>query len=165
MAEPEPVQRVERLSLIMPQIIKYMQRVPASPAGGGSLSLPQLRMLLILDLEGDTTMGDLARQAGVTMPTATSSINTLVRGRYVARARSSRDRRVVLVSLTARGHKVLQDLHRQRRERLATILAHLDPDDQFRLVAAFETIHELLRKMDQALRAAAPAPPRPKAGS
>jgi DNA-binding MarR family transcriptional regulator len=165
MPDPALVERVEHLSLIFPQIIRSMQRVPAPSAGEGALSLPQLRMLLILDAEGKATMGDLARQASVTMPTATSSVNALVHGRYVARARSAQDRRVVFVSLTAKGRKILQNLHRQRRERLRTILAHLEPGDQLRLVNAFETILELLRKMDHAPGGSAPSPSLPKARS
>lgn len=155
MPDSELVRRVDRLAMIMPQIIRYFQRVPIRPAHTPTVSLPQLRMLLILDMDGDSTMGDLARRAGVAMPTATSSVNALVRGRYVARRRSAKDRRVVFVAITAKGRKAIAELHKERRERLRAILAHLDRDDQVRLADAFETIHRLLRQIDQALEAAA----------
>ena len=150
MPDSELVRRLDRLSRIMPQIIKYMQRVPIRPARTASLSLPQLRMLLILDLEGDSTMGEMARRGGVTMPTATSSVNALVKGLYATRQRAAHDRRVVVVSLTPKGRKAIASLHKQRRQRLRAILSDLEPDDQVELVEAFETVLRLVRKIDQA---------------
>ena len=153
--------RVARLSLIMPQIITYMQRVPIRSQSTPSVSLPQLRMLLLLDLEGDSTMGELARRAAVTMPTATSSVNALVDGRYVTRRRASHDRRVVVVSLTAKGRRTIADLQEQRRERLHAILASLSAEDQEGFVQAFETILAVLRKIGSGGRDAAAAAEEP----
>jgi DNA-binding MarR family transcriptional regulator len=143
-------ERVDRLNLILPQIVRRIQTVPIQAPPAPALSLPQVRVLLLLEMEGDLTMGELARCSSVTMPTATSCINGLVAGRYVARRHSPRDRRVVLVSLTAKGRKVLATLHEERRQRLRTIFGRLTPEDQVRLVEAFEAILEILRKMDEA---------------
>jgi DNA-binding MarR family transcriptional regulator len=143
-------ERVDRLNLILPQIIKRFHAVPSRPHSTPAMSVPQLRMLLLLDTEGGSTMGELARRASVTMPTATSSINALVSGRYVSRRRSPTDRRVVLVSLTARGREVLERFRAERRERLAAIFGKIHAADQARFVEAFETILDVLRKLDEA---------------
>jgi DNA-binding MarR family transcriptional regulator len=108
-------------------------------------------MLMILGVDGPSTMGDLARRASVTMPTATSSINALVAGRYVTRHRAEHDRRVVIVSLTARGRRVLDGLNAQRCEQLSAVLDHIDDAEQERFIEAIETIHELIKKMDDAV--------------
>ncbi|NQT53776.1 MarR family transcriptional regulator [bacterium] len=148
MPDSELIRRVDRLALIMPQIIRSFERVPIRPASTPTVSLPQFRMLLMLDMDGDSSMGELARRVGVTMPTATSSINALVKGRHASRRRSVEDRRVVLVSITAKGRKVLEQLHQERAERLRAILSGLDADDQRALVEAFETILRLLRRIE-----------------
>ena len=148
MAASDLETRVARLSLIMPQIISYMQRVPIRSQATPSLSLPQLRMLLLLDLEGDSTMGELARRAAVTMPTATASVNALVDGRYATRRRAAHDRRVVVVRLTAKGRRTIAALQEQRRERLHAILAGLSSEDQEDFAEAFETILAVLRKIN-----------------
>lgn len=150
MKKAELYKRVDRLNLIMPQIIKRFHTIPTEPYRTPSLSVPQLRMVLLLETEGDSTMGDLAHRAGVTMPTATSSINALVEGHYVSRRRSSTDRRVVLVSLTAKGRKVLEAFREERRQRFATLFGRISADDQERFVEAFETILGILRKLDEA---------------
>jgi len=147
------LKRVDRLDLIMPQIVRRFHAIPSRPHRTPSLSVPQLRMLLMLEIEGDASMGELARRASVTMPTATSSINTLVDGRYVSRRRSPDDRRVVLVSLTAKGRKVLERFRAERRERMAAVLGQLSPGDQERFVQAFEDILEILRRLDAAREA------------
>jgi len=149
MKKSELYNRVDRLNLIMPQIIKRFHTIPSEPYRTPSLSVPQLRMVLLLETEGDSTMGDLARRAGVTMPTATSSINALVEGRYASRRRSSTDRRVVLVSLTAKGRKVLESFREERRQRFATLFDRISAADQERFVKAFETILAILRKLDE----------------
>ena len=142
--------RAERLSFLLPQIVHRLQRVPVRSQASPSVSLPQLRMLMILDVDGLSTMGDLARRASVTMPTATSSINALVAGRYVSRRRAEHDRRVVIVSLTARGRRALEDLNAVRCAQLGTVLEHVDDAEQQRFIDAFETIYELIKKMDGA---------------
>jgi DNA-binding MarR family transcriptional regulator len=153
MADQALLQRLDRLATIMPQIIRYFQRVPVRPTETPPVSLPQLRMLVILEMEGDSTMGDLARRAGVTMPTATASVNALVDGGYATRRRAQYDRRVVLVRITAKGREAMEELNQERRERLRTLLAHLGPDEQVQLVDAFEAILRLFREIDAALEA------------
>jgi DNA-binding MarR family transcriptional regulator len=143
--------RAERLSFLLPQIVHRLQRVPIRSQVAPAVSLPQLRMLMILDVDGPSTMGDLAHRASVTMPTATSSINALVGGRYVSRRRAEHDRRVVIVSLTARGRRTLEDLNAVRCAQLGTVLEHIDDAEQQRFIDAFETIHELIKKMDDAV--------------
>ncbi len=153
MADQALIQRLDRLATIMPQIIRYFQRVPVRPTETPTVSLPQLRMLIILEMEGDSTMGELARRAGVTMPTATASVNALVEGGYATRRRAQYDRRVVLVRITTKGREAMEELNQERRERLRTLLAHLGPDEQVQLVDAFETILRLFREIDAALEA------------
>ncbi len=140
--------RVERLNFLLPQIIHRMQRIPVRSKAAPSVSVPQFRMLSLLQLDGPSTMGGLARRASVTLPTATSSVNTLVRGRYVTRRRAEHDRRVVIVSLTPRGQQAVDDLNAFRCEQLGTVLRHVDDGEQREFIEAFETIYRLIKKMD-----------------
>ncbi|MFW6108593.1 MAG: MarR family winged helix-turn-helix transcriptional regulator [bacterium] len=153
MADPELLERVDRLNLLIPEITRRFHNIPAPARAAPSLSIPQLRMLMLLDAHGDSQMGELARRASVTMPTATSSVNALVEGRYVSRRRSPQDRRVVLVSLTAKGRRVLEKYREERRQRFAALFEHLSPADQERFVQAFEDILGILAQLDEVLEA------------
>jgi DNA-binding MarR family transcriptional regulator len=149
MPGPSVIGRVERLNFLLPQIIRRMQQIPTDVRRAPAVSLPQLRMLLLLEMDGPSTMGDLARRASVAMPTATSSVNALVKARYVTRRRAKRDRRIVVVTLSAKGKDVLERLHEERAQRLQKVLERLDAADQTRFVEAFEVMLEVLRKLDE----------------
>jgi len=150
MEESQLYERVDRLDRLFPEIARRFRTIPSQPHRTPDLSIPQLRTLLLLESEQGHTMGELARLGSVTMPTATASVDALVAGRYASRRRSRQDRRVVLVSLTAKGRRTLEGFRKERRERTATILRHLSAEDQERFVQAFEDIVEILRKLDEA---------------
>jgi len=150
MDDAELYKNVDRLCLLLPQIVKRFHTFPSQPHRTPSVSIPQLRMLFLLETEGDQTMSELARRSSVAMPTATSSVNALVAGHYANRRRSPRDRRVVLVSLTDKGMKVLETFREERRHRLAAIFSKLSTEDQVRFVEAFEAIRDTMLKLDNA---------------
>ena len=52
------------------------------------------------------------------------------------------------MSITAKGHRVLEQLHQERAERLRAILSGLAAADQRALVEAFETVLRLFRRID-----------------
>ena len=85
-------------------------------------------------------MSAVSRDLSVTVGTLTIAINSLVKKGYVKRIRSEEDRRVVLISLTAKGEKayfhhknfhdkmvlaVLKDLNAEETEALTRALAKL----------------------------------------
>lgn len=78
-------------------------RARTATNGIAGLSLPQYHLLEALADEQALAVGALAEAAGVTAPTATRMFDGLVRDGFVERRHSETDRRVVLVSLTAKG--------------------------------------------------------------
>lgn len=56
-----------------------------------------------IGMEQPKNMTTIAREMGVTVGTLTIAMNHLVKKGYVLRARSTKDRRVVLMSLSAKG--------------------------------------------------------------
>ena len=150
MQDAELLSRVDRINALIPEIARRFHTVPTTPRPTPDLSIPQLRMLLLLDTHGDSTMGELAKRASVTMSMATSSVNALVGGHYASRRRSPEDRRVVLVSLTEQGRQVLERYREERRQRLAALFHRLSASDQERFVQAFEDILDILRQLDGA---------------
>lgn len=62
------------------------------------------------------TMSAVARTLGITAGSLTTSMNSLVKKKYVERSRCEEDRRVVYISLTGKGRKAYghhADFHRQ----------------------------------------------------
>jgi len=69
----------------------------------GELSYAQCGLLFGLADNGQLSASELAGVAAVAPATATQMLDHLEAGAFVERVRSERDRRIVLVSLTARG--------------------------------------------------------------
>jgi len=78
---------------------------------------PQLRILLRLAAAPDLSLKDLAEREGVTPPTMSKSVDTLVEKGWATRTASAGDRRSVHIAVTPAGaalaHEVGVDLRRQ----------------------------------------------------
>jgi DNA-binding MarR family transcriptional regulator len=74
----------------------------------GELTVAQLRALAALGREREMTAGQLARSADLNPATMTAMLDHLEAANIVERRRSTQDRRVCNVSLTAEGWELLQ---------------------------------------------------------
>lgn len=120
---------VEEISDAWDAFIHAMRRArgrSAAKLDGGRLSLSQYLLIVPLLDEDPLPTGELAARALVSAPSASRMIDGLERDGLVRRAASPQDRRVVLVSLTAEGGRVVgekRDLIRQRRRELVRTLS------------------------------------------
>jgi len=71
------------------------------------LTMPQLKVLLLLFMEGSARMSEIAHGLGVTLATATGIINRLVERNLVVREAQQGDRRVVTCELSEEGGKMM----------------------------------------------------------
>jgi DNA-binding MarR family transcriptional regulator len=100
------------------------------------VTLPQFRMLVLLDGHGRMTVTALAEALGVVPSTATRMCDRLVAKKLVRRAIDRRDRRQVAISLAAAGRRLIAESTRRRRRELARILEAVPPGEQDRVAAA-----------------------------
>jgi len=85
----------------------------------GELSYAQCGLLFVLAEHGELAASELAGLADVAPGTATQMLDHLSAGGFVERVRGEQDRRLVLVSLTARGSELVA-ARRSRHEALWT---------------------------------------------
>jgi DNA-binding MarR family transcriptional regulator len=71
------------------------------------VTMPQMKIMLILYLNGPMRMSNIAASLDVTLPTASSLVDKLIRKNYLLRKSQEDDRRVVLCSLSSKGQKTL----------------------------------------------------------
>jgi len=88
--------------------------------GGGDLSLPQFRLLAMV--ERGQRASFLADKLTVAKPTVTALVDGLVERGYVSRTQSSDDKRATQISLTAAGRKALKAAETDMAERLDGLL-------------------------------------------
>lgn len=64
------------------------------------LTVPQFRVLRVVDSLGGAPMGKLCEEAGLSCSTMTAAVDLLERKGWVRRVRSAADRRIINVTLT-----------------------------------------------------------------
>jgi DNA-binding MarR family transcriptional regulator len=87
------------------------------------VTLPQYRALVVLASRGPQKVADIAAELGVAPSTGTRMCDRLIRKGLIRRHRSTADRRVVRMTLTASGRDLVQGVMRRRRQELAAIVA------------------------------------------
>lgn len=85
-------------------------------------------------------MSSIAKDLTITVGTLTIAINHLVKKGFVERVRSSKDRRVVLVSLTRKGKAAFRHHMAFHNEMVERILENLDDDELDVLVRSLQKI-------------------------
>ncbi len=115
---------------IMPLV---MRTVAAELRFSGELPAPAHFPLLMMLNEGRRTLSELANLRGVSLPTMSNSVASLVQRGWVRRAAPVKDRRVVVVEMTEVGRAALERVGRATEAHLADVLAPLDALSRRRL--------------------------------
>jgi DNA-binding MarR family transcriptional regulator len=101
------------------------------------ITIAQYRTLVVLASRGPQKLADLAEHLAVTPSTAGRMCERLVRRELVARERAEDDRRVLRISLTPAGRRIVDEATRQRRVYLAAVLAGIPQQRRREVGAAF----------------------------
>lgn len=104
------------------------------------VTLPQFRMLVLLDGRGRMTASALADALGVVPSTATRMCDRLVGKKLVRRSIDRRDRRQVTIALAEAGRRLIAESTKRRRRELAHILDALSPGERDQVAAALRLL-------------------------
>ncbi len=110
------------------------------------LSVLQIQTLFYLNRHEKTSMSDLAGYFHTELPSVTSLINKLCIKKLVVRREDSEDRRLVMVTLTSEGKKLLEDAMKSRRDKFEKLLSYLSEKEQGDLLQIFTTLRDKLQK-------------------
>ena len=97
----------------------------------GSVSLAHLNVLILLEANGQMSMGRLAEALDISVASATGVVDRMEARGLVERRRDVEDRRVVLVVPGPGAKEVLGGIDARRRQALTKLLRHLT-DEQLR---------------------------------
>jgi DNA-binding MarR family transcriptional regulator len=119
------------------------------------VTLPQLRVLVILASGGPQGLGAVAGTLGVNPSNATRACDRLIEAGLLRRSEDPRDRRHIRVHLTPAGSELVDKVMRHRRRRIAQLLRRLSPAERDALSAALRPLttatgHDLERDAWQA---------------
>jgi DNA-binding MarR family transcriptional regulator len=120
------------------QSVYVLRRLDAE----AELSSAQLGVLKMA-LDGGARVGEIARDLGVKVPSATEQIIRLERAGLLRREADPDDSRAVRVLATAEGRAAVDLADRRRNEHIAAILATLSEDERDAISAALPVFHKI----------------------
>jgi DNA-binding MarR family transcriptional regulator len=140
-----PSRHAERVSVLIPQIAKNIRISNFIDNVRRGLTLSQVATLVLLkEADGGTmSMGQIAHELAVSLPTTSGLVDRLYREGLVDRVVNDRDRRVVLVQLTTEGTTVIERMRRLLSDMLTRLVADLTEAEQESLAQAVERVFEL----------------------
>ncbi|MEZ5235144.1 MAG: MarR family transcriptional regulator [Acidimicrobiales bacterium] len=106
------------------------------------VTLPQYRVLVLLDGRGPLTMGALAEALAVNRSSVTRLCDTLVDKGLIRRGPAPDSRRSVQAQLSARGRSTVRQVMRRRTALVSEVLARLDPEQLTALRSGLRAFNE-----------------------
>jgi DNA-binding MarR family transcriptional regulator len=113
------------------------------------ISLTSIATLSTLDRTGPRRITELAASEGVTQPSVTSLVASLVRAGYVERRSDPDDKRVVMVAITEAGSAYLRTRREATRQAFVDAADKLPADEAAVLAAALPVIEHLRDLVDE----------------
>jgi DNA-binding MarR family transcriptional regulator len=109
------------------------------------LSAPRLSALSVIVFSGPISLAELAAAEQVRPPTMTRLVEALVQDGLVTRTVDERDRRVIRISATETGKRVLEEGRRRRVEALTRRLGGLADSEMRALLRGVELLERVIR--------------------
>jgi len=98
---------------------------------------------------GELNPSEISRIFSVSKPNVTTLINRLVDGGYVQRSHDEKDRRVIKISITDKGRKLLIKRQRLVKKYVLSVFAKLSDDEIIELSKGMENYNNLVMKMNK----------------
>ena len=111
------------------QLVPILSSAHTPELPNSSVTMAQMRVLMLLAAGAETRMSELAGALGVSLSTASGLVDRLVESHLVGRHTDIADRRQVLVSLTGDGAAFLDHFQELGLAHLRELLARLSPTD------------------------------------
>jgi DNA-binding MarR family transcriptional regulator len=126
------------------QIIPLVMRtVAAELRSAGELPAPAHFGLLSVLSQRPRMLTDLASLQGVSLPTMSNSISAMAERGWVRRTAPEKDRRIVMIEVTATGRAALERVAKCAETHLADVLAPLDLPSRRRLLGGLGILRKV----------------------
>jgi DNA-binding MarR family transcriptional regulator len=99
-----------------------------SPLFASNLTMRQLKVVLLVSVNGSATGQDLSHHLGVALGTVTGIVDRLVAHGLVSRHEDPQDRRVRRVELTEAGTKLIDQINDAGLQQYQAVMAYLDTE-------------------------------------
>jgi DNA-binding MarR family transcriptional regulator len=121
---------------------RLLVSISVRSANAVEVTLPQLRMLVVIASHGTTTLSALAAATGQHLSNASRACDRMVASGWVTRTDHPADRRRLQISLTPAGRRIVTKVSESRRRMVMPILRRMPASGRAQLVAALTEFAE-----------------------
>jgi DNA-binding MarR family transcriptional regulator len=139
-------QHIVELRNLFVQLFKKMVK-SSSATLGIPFNPSQMRALAAFHDDREYRMGELSKNAQVTMPFMTEMVDRLVQEGMLERVRDTDDRRVVKVKLSEQGRDIHKHFVNTRAQEMGSIFTKLTVKDQIELLDSLKKMSSILKKI------------------
>jgi DNA-binding MarR family transcriptional regulator len=136
------------------EVVPYLARTIAADArqmlGEGWFTLVHLRVLAFVRMRESCSLGDLAQRRGVSLPTMSKMVTSLVEKGLVTREPDPDNRRAVIIRLTEEGNRLYVAVLASVQQSVAHDMARLTPEQRGEVVSALELLATAMSNPDEA---------------
>lgn len=126
------------------ELVPYLNRTISAEArqtlGDGWFTLVHLRVLAHVRRSNGCSLGDLAERRGVSLPTMSKMVSSLVDKGLITREPDPSNRRAVIIRLTEEGDTLYLRVLSNLQQRIAQDLVQLAPEEREDIIRALETL-------------------------
>ena len=134
----------QRMTELLPQLIRGSARQEHNSLTRGEITLPQLSAMECLARHGARPMNEIARELGISRPAATGLINRLIAQQLAKREHDTRDRRIVRVTITPKGRRMVANIWTQKRRTLVRVFGQIAPHERAQYLKTLERVVAIL---------------------
>jgi DNA-binding MarR family transcriptional regulator len=113
------------------------------------LTVLQIHALLFISKLENVTMSEVAKQFDISLPTATSLSDKLVKAGLITRQNDLKDRRIVKLALNQEGNDLLSKAMKQRRLKVNKMLSYLSAKEKQQLLHIMERLLSGIHKQNE----------------
>lgn len=135
-----------RLVQIMPLMFREFAKRENNELTRGQISFPQMVALDYASHHSQVKMTDLSKILSIRLSSTTVLVDRLIRERMLFRQRDEKDRRVVWVSATRKGKKVIVQIMGQKRRSLREIFGVLTTSERKQYLAMITKVFNHLKQ-------------------
>mgnify|MGYP002377832488 CR=1 FL=1 len=130
----------DRMIELFPKLMREISQYETNSLTEGVITVPQVWVLDFLKDRKTAQMNELAEYMKLKFSSATGLIDRMVKHQLVKRVRSEADRRVVLISITSKGEKILREIYKQKRKGIMQLFGRLGPEDRMQYMELIEKL-------------------------
>ncbi|HZZ41664.1 MAG TPA: MarR family winged helix-turn-helix transcriptional regulator [Tepidisphaeraceae bacterium] len=143
-SHPSPQICADELLDVVPAIMREI-RTRMRQHSAALPSVVHFRTLAYVNRHPDADVSSLAAHIGLSLPSASKLVQTLLDRGYLRRQPDRIDRRRSLLTPTPKGRRVVDTARRATRDYLATLLQDLPPAQRATIIRSMQTLRPIFR--------------------